>query len=205
MKKLSIIPSDFNLDQLEILKLQNEREMKKDSLFFAFLFIDALIIISALIFYAFHPEYFSFLIQDHAGLFASIAPLAIPLKKGKKKEEKTDNANLSKIKKGSKEKGENKKINRSSLYKGVDHLSMKDQKNKRSKLRNRLDAFCKSILGLDRSKDEKENAIKEFNQFYKENWKINDYKIDNFSNRSDESQRKDYQLILDLAKKGLSK
>jgi len=201
MKKLSIIPSDFNFDQLEILKLQNEREMRKDSLFFAFLFIDALIIISALILYAFHPEYFSFLI-DHSGYaIASIIP-AIKIKKDKKKN--SDDANLSKIKEG-KGKDQEKKINRSSLYKGIDHLSMKDQKNKRSKLRNKLDGFCKSILGLDRSKEEKDKSIKEFNQFYKENWKINDYKIDNFSNRSDEMQRKEYQLILDLARKELSK
>lgn len=204
MKNFNFTPSDLNYDQIEILKIRNAESQRKENLFFAslaFLVMDA-IIIGIIFLYANHYPFES-LIPSGKTLFsfAMIAP-AIPLKKKGKKEEKTDDANLSKIKDAKKDKG-GKDQTRSSIYRGMDALSMKDQKKERSKIRRKLDAFINAILGLDRSKEDKEKSLKEFNAFYKGNWKIQDYKIDNFSNRSDEDQRKDYQKVLDLAKKSL--
>lgn len=125
--------------------------------------------------------------------------ISLKEKKGKAQ----DDANLASIKKGSSKDAPTQ--SRSSLYKGMDDLSIKDQKKERSKIRRRLDNFISDILGMDRKKEEKESSIKEFNSFYKKNWKIQDFKIDNFSNQSDEDKRKEFTLILDLAKKSLHK
>jgi hypothetical protein len=201
MKNLKMNFSDLNFDQLEILKESNRIEKRNENRLYSFLAFLAIDLIIGLLIYAGKINFHSMGSIDpmHILSFASLIP-AIPLKKKGKKEEKSDDANLSKIKESKKEK---KDISRSSLYNGIESLSMRDQKKERSKIRRRLDAFCNAILGKDRSKEEKEKSIKEFNAFYKKNWKLNDYKIDNFSNRSDEDLRKEYQLILDLAKKSL--
>jgi len=199
MKNLKLSFSDLNHDQLEILKEENRIQKRNENRLYSLLAFLALDLIIGLIIYASKGNHlFASLDASHLMMMGSIPAIILPKKKDKKKS--IDNANLSKIKES---KGEKKDITRSSLYKGVDALSMRDQKKERSKIRRKLDAFCNAILGKDRSKEEKEGSIKEFNAFYKKNWKLNDYKIDNFSNRSDEDQRKDYQLILDLAKKSL--
>ena len=196
-----IFPNDLSEDYLSSLKNANEKEARLDRFYAWFIFIALDAIIIGILLAVYYNEGLHSMIPILKGGIATFAGGMIPIKiKKEKKEKKTDDANLSKIKDASKEK---KDITRSSLYRGVDQLSMRDQKKERSKIRRKLDAFCNAILGKDRSKEEKDASIKEFNAFYKKNWKLNDYKIDNFSNRSDEDQRKDYQSILDLAKKSL--
>ncbi len=94
--------------------------------------------------------------------------ISLKEKKGKTQ----DDANLHGIKKGA-SKGKDKDTStRSSLYKGMDTLSIKDQKKERSKIRRRLDNFISDILGMDRKKEEKDKSIKEFNAFYKMIWRV---------------------------------
>jgi len=118
-----------------------------------------------------------------------------------KKSQKLDSANLSKIKEESKG-SEEKKGN---LYIGFSSLSSNDQKKERSKLRRKLENFRKEILGKDRKKEEKEEGLKSFIQFYKKNWKIQDFKFENFSHQKDEDFKSDWIEILSNAKKSLEK
>lgn len=90
------------------------------------------------------------------------------------------------------------------IYKGMDNLNSDDKKKKRSKIRRDLKNFRNDILGKDRSDKERENAIKSFMQFYKENWKIQDFKIENFSNAKNEIDLQDNIQLLDYLKSVLA-
>lgn len=124
---------------------------------------------------------------------------------GKKESAKTqiDNINLEKIKinleKGDKKllSKEGKMPNQKNLYKLPDGLGIEEQKKFRSKIRRKIASFCNDILGKDRKDEERKESVKKFMTFYKENWKIQDFKIENFSQSKDEDQRKD---IIDLLK-----
>lgn len=50
--QLIITPSDLNFDQVEILKLQNAVERKKENRLYAFLLIDAIALTLGIIYYA---------------------------------------------------------------------------------------------------------------------------------------------------------
>lgn len=116
-----------------------------------------------------------------------------------KKDQKRDNANLSKIK--SDASGDKK----GNLYIGFSNLSALDQKKERSKLRRKLEFFRKEILGKDRSKEEKEKGLNDFLAFYKMHWKIQDFRFENFSHQSDSDFKSDFELILSMGKKRLEK
>lgn len=119
-------------------------------------------------------------------------------KGSKKSSKKSDSANAEKIKNSLLEKrGIDAKKN---LY-SFDHAGMnaEDQKKFRSSLRRKLFKFSNSILGIDRTNEEREESIKEFLKFYKSNWKINDFRIENFSQKKDESAIGDYKKILLIA------
>ena len=126
---------------------------------------------------------------------------SIKIKKNAKESAK-DQSNAEIIK-GSIAKESPKMGMRSSLYKGLDNLSIKDQKIKRSGLRRKLDKFISDCIGKDRKKEEKEISLDGFLQFYKENWKIQDFKMDHFSNQIDPDFRRDAEILLNLAKKRL--
>lgn len=118
--------------------------------------------------------------------------------KGGKKNQKLDNANLAKIKSDAGEKKGN-------LYIGFSALSALDQKKERSKLRRKLESFRNEILGKDRSKEEKEKGMQDFIAFYKKNWKIQDFRFENFSHQKDADFKSDWESILSLCKKKLEK
>lgn len=85
---------------------------------------------------------------------------------------------------------ESKKKSSSSLYKEEIFKGMdSDQrKNKRNKLRNQLKNFRNDILGKDRKEDERIESIKSFMEFYKENWILQDLKIESFSNAKNDRE-----------------
>lgn len=89
---------------------------------------------------------------------------------------------------------------RKSLYNGMDQMGSEDQKKFRSKIRRELRRYINSILGKDRKEEERIKSIKSFMKFYKENWKIQDFKIENFSHSKNESDRKDITNLLDYLK-----
>jgi len=112
------------------------------------------------------------------------------------KNAKTDGANLSNIENAIKgNAGTKTQINASkSLY--LHDLKGEEAKKFRSKIRRKLAAFCNIILGKDRSLEEKKEGVAEFLKFYKANWKLNDLKIESFTQSKDESDLKDYRDLL---------
>lgn len=91
-----------------------------------------------------------------------------------------------------------------SLYKGMEGMKGEDQKKFRSKIRRALQSFCNQVLGKDRSEEERVASIKSFLKFYQENWKIQDFKIENFSQSKDLDDLKDYKNLLALVQSSLS-
>lgn len=110
--------------------------------------------------------------------------------------------NLSKGKKELCDK-ESKTHSRKDLYNGINNLSSDDQKKFRQKIRNQLKRFVSAILGKDRNDSEKEKSIQDFLSFYKENWRINDFKIENFSQSKNPIDLKDYSTLLEYVKSTL--
>lgn len=129
----------------------------------------------------------------------------------KKGSEKKDSLNIENLKINLK-KGKSNLLNkeessnqRKSLYKGMDQMGSEDQKKFRSKIRRELRRYINSILGKDRSDEERIKSIKSFMRFYKDNWKIQDFKIENFSHSKNESDRKDIINLLDYLKSIMEK
>jgi len=119
---------------------------------------------------------------------------------------KVDSLNLASAKinlsKGKKEILENSKFSKGEkttskeLYIGTSKMSTDESKIFRRNLRSKLDRFMKNILGQDRTEKERENAIGEFLIFYKENWRIADFKIENFSAKKKEADLRDLKNLL---------
>lgn len=126
-----------------------------------------------------------------------------------KAESKKDSVNLASAKinlKNSKKELATKQKDQSSrkdLYVGVSLLSSEEQKKFRGKIRRDLHRYVNNILALDRSDEEKEKYILEFLEFYKKNWKIQDFKIENFSMSQNPIDRKDYSDLLEFVKSTL--
>lgn len=121
-------------------------------------------------------------------------------KKGTKgsKSSKTDKANKEVVKDSLLEK---RGIDaRKNLY-SFKHEGMtgEEQKKFRSKIRRDLARFCNQILGIDRSEEERGNALKEFLTFYRKTWKINDFRIENFTQKKNDEAIEDYRKILLIA------
>lgn len=120
----------------------------------------------------------------------------------KVKESKTDSINFDKVKidisKGKKEllSKERSVSSKKNLYHGIEGLGEEDQKKFRGKIRRELHKFVNSILGKDRSASEREQSVKAFLKFYKTNWKLQDFKIENFTQSKNPTDLKDYSDLL---------
>jgi len=86
------------------------------------------------------------------------------------------------------------------IYKGLEEMNSDEQKKFRQRLRSKLRKFVSDILGKDRSTEERTKGIESFIIFYKENWKINDFRIENFSGSKNNSDLKDYSDLLEYVK-----
>lgn len=120
----------------------------------------------------------------------------------KQKDAGTDAINFDKVKidisKGNKslitkERSVNSK---KSIYKGTEEMGEEDKKKFRGKLRRELRKFVNSILGKDRSTEERTQSILSFLKFYKKNWQLQDFKIENFSQSKNPTDQKDYSELL---------
>lgn len=89
------------------------------------------------------------------------------------------------------------------LYIGMEELSQEDRKKFRGKIRRDLGRFVNQILGKDRSDTERTKSIQEFLEFYKKNWKITDFRIDNFSQSKDSMDLQDYKNLLSVVSSAL--
>jgi len=89
------------------------------------------------------------------------------------------------------------------LYIGLEKMGIDDQKKHRGMIRRNLRRYVSIILGKDKSELEKVNAILEFIPFYKKNWKITDFKIENFSSSKNESDLKDYKNLLFVVRESM--
>lgn len=123
-----------------------------------------------------------------------------PKKEKKVKSEKTEiNLNSVKI---NLSKGKNSLLDKVSvsskreIYKGTETMNQEEKKKFRGTIRRKLRSFTNQILGKDRSEKERTESVKNFLSFYKENWKIQDFKIENFSQSKDEIDLKDYKNLL---------
>jgi hypothetical protein len=136
----------------------------------------------------------------------------------KKSISKKESANLSSVKinlkKGNRDlqNVESNSKSSKSIYKGMESLSTDEKKIFRGKLRRKLSKFHSDILGNEsyqkshgRSDDDIINDIKSFISFYKENWMIQDFKIENFSSSRNEIDRKNYQNLLNFIQSTLEK
>jgi len=110
------------------------------------------------------------------------------------------------VKKGKKELITKKAVNaRHSLYKGTESMKQEEMKKFRSKIRRTLRSFVNQILGKDRSEEERTKSVKDFLSFYKKTWKINDFKIENFTQSKDDADLKDYKDLLVFVSSTLEK
>jgi hypothetical protein len=89
------------------------------------------------------------------------------------------------------------------LYIGMENKSSEEKKKHRGKIRRDLDRFVNQILGKDRSAEERAASILSFLDFYKSNWKITDFKIDNFSQIKEKEKIQDYKDLLDAVKQSM--
>lgn len=124
------------------------------------------------------------------------------------KSQNTDQVNLSQVKvKLGKNKDlitkEGRSTSSKEIYRNTETLSIEEKKKFRGKIRRNLKNFVNTILGKDRSDSERETGIKEFVEFYKKNWKLNDFKVENFTLTQNETDRKDYANLLKFVKDSL--
>lgn len=124
-----------------------------------------------------------------------------------KSEIKKDSANLENVKiqisKGKKELAnrETSVYAKKDLYLiDRDSMNSDQQKNFRNSIRRGLKRFVSDILGKDRSDESKEKSIQEFLEFYKKNWRITDFKIENFSQSKTKGDLRDYADLLEFVK-----
>lgn len=138
-------------------------------------------------------------VETNQGLESKIEN-SIPKKEKKAKAEKTEiNLNSVKINLSKGKKILLDKVSVSSkreIYKGTDQMNQEEKKKFRGKIRRNLRSFTNSILGKDRSEKERTESVKNFLSFYKENWKIQNFKIEDFSQSKDEMDLKDYKNLL---------
>lgn len=87
----------------------------------------------------------------------------------------------------------NKGIYKSEL---MQELSSDEKKKFRGKIRRDLKRYISSILGKDRNNFERISSIYDFISFYQKYWRIQDLKIENFSNSNNKIDRKDYEDLL---------
>lgn len=132
---------------------------------------------------------------------ANVAQSEKKVKKSKVKKE-IDSINFDKVKveisKGNKSliTKERKITSKKDLYKGTSELGEEEKKKHRGKIRRTLHKFVNDILGKDRSNEEREKSVKLFLKFYKENWKVNDFKIESFTQSQNKADIKDYSEML---------
>lgn len=112
-------------------------------------------------------------------------------------------ANLSKGKKELISKERKEGHSKKEIYQGLKELNSDEQKKFRQRIRSKLRRFVSDILGKDRTDEERQKAILNFLIFYKENWKIQDFRIENFSGSKNNSDLKDYSDLLEYVKSTL--
>ena len=133
------------------------------------------------------------------------------IKKTESKKGNLDSVNLENVKvnisKGKKELI-SKELNSISVKRSIYLIPSElkgEEKKFRGKIRRELKRFVSSILGKDRNEEERTKGISEFLKFYKNNWKIQNFKIEDFTNSTNESDKKDYLDLLNYVKSTLSK
>lgn len=132
----------------------------------------------------------------------------VEVSKGKKN---TDTINIDKVKVNLKKADKSVSLDKTavqaskSLYKGTDGMKGEDHKKFRSKIRRGLHSFCNQILGKDRSEEERKASVKSFLSFYKINWRVQDFKIESFTQSKDEADLKDYKDLLKFVASSLEK
>lgn len=144
------------------------------------------------------------------GTNSEIGKSTIVKAKAPKKEKKSTNEiNLSSVKvnlsKGQKSLITKEKIlSKREIYKGTDLMNQEEKKKFRGQIRRELQRFSNSILGKDRSNVEREKSVKDFLKFYRDNWKIQDFKMENFSQVKDPMTVKDLTDLLKYIQSVLS-
>lgn len=132
-------------------------------------------------------------------------------KSKKSNSKKSDSINLENIKVDLKNADKSVPLNKESIqssksiYSKTEGMKEEEKKKFRSKIRRALHSYCNQILGKDRSEEERKTAIKSFLSFYKENWKIQDFKMENFTQSKDADDLADYRNLLKFVSSSLAK
>jgi hypothetical protein len=127
----------------------------------------------------------------------------------KKESKKIDSLNLENVKvnvsKGLSEltTKESKTLSQKDLYLLSSDLSSEERKQFRQKIRRDVQRFISDILGKDRKESERTDAIQKFLSFYSKNWRITDFKLENFTQIKNESDLKEIKNLLDYVKSTL--
>jgi len=89
----------------------------------------------------------------------------------------------------------------SGLYKiPLHHIENDSVKSYRRNVRNTLDNFYKKIVLSGKVNDNLFEDLERFANFYKENWLIQDFKIDSFTNVRDDIKRSQRLKLLNVLK-----
>src|SRR3989304_669182 len=83
-------------------------------------------------------------------------------------------------------------------------LTAKEEKKNRNKIRRNLTLLTNQII-IDNLKKKDLSKCKDFINFYKENYILNDFTLKSLTNVNDEDKIKDYNFVLDLCKESLKK
>ncbi len=98
---------------------------------------------------------------------------------------------------------ESKTLSQKDLYLLSSDLSSEERKQFRQKIRRDVQRFISDILGKDRKENERTEAIQKFLSFYSKNWRITDFKLENFTQIKNESDLKEIKNLLDYVKSTL--
>lgn len=89
------------------------------------------------------------------------------------------------------------------LYLGMEGKTQEERKKRRGWIRRERNRFINQILGKDRTEDERTDSIQKFLAFYKENWRVTDFKIESFCQTKDDAELADCKALLEYVKKTL--
>lgn len=83
-------------------------------------------------------------------------------------------------------------------------LTDKQKKSKRVKLRKQLKNLVDKII-ITKDKEKQKENIKNFIDFYKFNYILNDFSIESLTHKTNELDLQDYTIVLNLCKESLKK
>lgn len=83
------------------------------------------------------------------------------------------------------------------------NLNSKDQKKKRNKIRRQLKNLVNSIISVNLKGKKETKYNKDFINFYKANYILNDFSLSSLTNKTNEEDINDYTFVLTFVKENI--